>query len=89
MRRLLDWVLALFGRVLCDRCGQAVNGFIEEASTAGVYDVRRGYWKAVARAEDHEHFICDRCMWRSPGYEFTHGEVTVLVHGAPTIHQSV
>lgn len=56
---MLNWVLSWFGRVWCDRCHSAVEGFMPDAigMSGGVYVGWTQYM------DPGEHVVCDHCMW--------------------------
>lgn len=66
---MLNWILSWFGRVWCDRCHKAVEGFLADAGgmSAGVYVG----WKEMM--QPGEHVICDRCMWTDSRYVAVYG----------------
>jgi hypothetical protein len=68
MRALLNWVLSFWGRVLCDRCKQAVEGFVGAGGLSG--GVYVGWTEMM---DPGEHVVCDRCMWADPRYQVVHG----------------
>ena len=62
----------LLEKILCDRCGNHVEGFIDTHFTSGVYVVGPdSYWSAFARPG--EKIICDPCMWADPKYVEVYG----------------
>lgn len=71
MKRLLNWVLSFFGRVFCDRCCHAVEGFLPDAGgcSGGVYVG----WTEMMDAG--EHVICDQCMWSDARYRSVYSPI--------------
>lgn len=69
MKALINWVLSYFDRVLCDRCHQAVEGFLPNAGgmSGGVYVG----WNA--QMNPGENVVCDKCMWADPRYIALYG----------------
>ena len=65
-------------KIKCDRCGNAVNGTIDEnadgaITTGGFYDVTKGGWKKYRRGK--EESICDNCMFSDPKYIAIYGDL--------------
>ena len=53
--------------IICDRCGQEVNGSKGEHFTAGYYEVWEGScWHKYSNYG--EKVICDCCMWCDARY---------------------
>lgn len=69
LKDFLNWVLSFFDRVLCDRCHQAVEGWLPDATgmSAGVYVG----WPD--QMNPGEYVVCDRCMWADPRYIAIYG----------------
>ena len=60
-------------QIVCDRCGQTVEGIIDRCPTTGAivtggyYIVAEGNWKEFQR--DDEEYVCDECMHSDPAYK--------------------
>lgn len=62
----------------CDRCSVELDISDEHRFTSGYYDttsILPGSWKQIAEATDSEKRICDKCMWKSPGYIKIYGNL--------------
>lgn len=58
--------------VLCARCGKKVDSEFDpkQVMTAGYYYVggEANGWADIAGTKPGEDFLCDACMWATPGY---------------------
>jgi len=58
--------------IICDRCGNKIDGFRGEYATAGFYDVTgQSWWAKYARPGERN--VCDDCMWQDAGYRADYG----------------
>lgn len=69
LKSFRNWLLSFVGKVWCDRCHTAVEGFLpdEGGMSAGVYVG----W--APQMNPGEWIICDRCMWQDHRYIGVYG----------------
>jgi hypothetical protein len=61
-----------FTGIICDRCGDLIDGFRGEHATAGFYDTTGDSWWSKF-SNPGEQNVCDACMWADPRYIAEYG----------------